>query len=448
MQDKIYEINGIGWYIPLKKILITSKVLGMEVLPEMVLDRVARYESYKNELKELPKTHLELNTLCIKSMGVLLTNQCSLRCIYCFSEAGDKLEETLSIEQIEVLIKTMVKNAVINKKMNLGRETISELTISGGGEPTHDWNKFTFCVEKFKELCVKNGIVPKIKVVTNGCMSDKHADYVIKNIDDINVSFDGTELIQNYQRPLSNGQGSYPIVKRFINKCGEADKKILVRATVLPDNFSKVGDIVDELFEEFENVDCVHVEPMISLGRATNISKGKANKLLDFMFGYIDAVKRVKHKYENRQVVNSLFSYGLTEYFCSASLGTHPWVHMNGKIMPCKDYMSKSEHIVGELDQSGVKFNKEFKPLLYNMAKCKECFAYYHCGGGCSVNMPKDENGECTVGFSREMCSMIKKYWEYVLNILIEEREFGNLKMEELVDDELKNLVNIYRIIT
>lgn len=385
-------------------------------------------------------------------MGIMLTNDCNLACKYCFSEAGDKEAILLSKQKIDTIISEVVRNAQVHTALskrglsNAGTSIDVELTISGGGKPTFYWEQFKYTVESFKEKCAKNGLKSSILLVTNGIQQDEHARFIIENCERINVSFDGTPELQNSQRPMRNGRESFRFVDRFIRNCEKYGKRILVRSTIMADCMHKIGEIVDYVFGNYSNVSVVHIEPMMPFGRAErldhiigeNISK-------EFVAEYIKQSDRVTCMYPGRELFCTLFDYELKDYFCSAAVGAHPWVHPNGLLYPCKDELD-AKHCIGVVENN-IRFNSSFEPLSTNLDKCRKCFAFYHCAGGCPRNIPKDVYGNCATEEAKFNCSAVQWYWKHILSDASKGIAHGRFVVEEIGDFPMRNLFRCVRII-
>lgn len=444
---KKYIIDGQYVYLPLHKLVISFN----QAVEEHEIDNVLSskwaegLEKYDNELLRKPSGDCSFERLHPYNMGILPTNECNLRCKYCYSETGEKPKQSLSKAQIRHFIHLMVKNAVLHSKIQKKRIQ-SKLVISGGGEPTFHWENFEYIVEYFSSECSKYNIDKKIVLITNGVMSSLNADYVIKNIDQINLSVDGFPDIQNIQRPLVNGNGSFPYVDRFIRQCEKYDKELLVRATVLQENFENMSEICRYFFDSYTNITTLHFEPLFYVGRGSRLGENHYKMLSCFLDSYIRAYQYVNRQYPNKRLYNSSFAYNLQEYFCSASLGLNPWLHMDGKILPCTDHVEGEDMVVAKISEDGIDINRSFKRMIYTLDKCVECFAYYHCGGGCPHNIEKDEVGNNLNPRSEAYCDMIAEYWKKAIISIGKGEMFCDLRPVRISAEGYENVFSAYKI--
>ena len=65
---------------------------------------------------------------------LLMTNQCQLRCTYCYASAGEVPAQTLSREQGYAAIDYVCQNAIELQRPQF------EVSFHGGGEPTLAWS--------------------------------------------------------------------------------------------------------------------------------------------------------------------------------------------------------------------------------------------------------------------------------------------------------------------
>ncbi|MEJ6950335.1 radical SAM protein [Natronospora cellulosivora (SeqCode)] len=440
-----YNINDKCWYLPLKKLIVkTSKRINNKEFANSISNKWLK-QFKDSTIREIPDADTNFKNIYPYCIGLIPTNECNLRCLYCYSNAGEHMKIELSKIKIDNVINLLIRNAIIHKRIR-NKDIVSELTISGGGEPTYNWDKFKYIVDTFKYKCKKYNINNKIILVTNGMKGKRKIDYILENIDQINLSFDGPKKIQNIQRPSRNNKGSFKMVDEFIKTCEEKGKEISTRSTILPENFNNLVNICDFIFEKYSNVNIAHIEPLFLVGRGENFKETPLDKMLEFMVSYIDTYNYINKKYSGKILYNSTFIYNVQEYYCSASLGLKPWVHMDGSIIPCTDYITKDNLKIGYVKDSGINYNSNYTGMSLCLKKCKNCFAYYQCGGGCVHNIVKDINGDCASAYSQAYCNMIKKFWEKAILAMSQGKSFCGMKPEPIDVNGEKGLKSAYLI--
>jgi uncharacterized protein len=80
-----------------------------------------------------------------KGLTLLMTNQCQLRCTYCYAAAGDAPRQHLSLETGYAAIDYTYENL---KRLNYPKFHIA---LHGGGEPTFPWKTMKALVAYSKE---------------------------------------------------------------------------------------------------------------------------------------------------------------------------------------------------------------------------------------------------------------------------------------------------------
>lgn len=104
------------------------------------------------------------------------------------------------------------------------------------------------------------------------------------NFSEISLSFDGPEDIQNYNRPLVGGKGSFARVLETIKRLDERSFPYGIRTTVTNMSAGYMDKIVDFLGRTCKTKR-IHFEPVFSCGRCnyTKIDSPSAN---DFIEGF------------------------------------------------------------------------------------------------------------------------------------------------------------------
>jgi len=166
-------------------------------------------------------------TLCI-------TQQCNLRCKYCYIVKKDSKMSLLTAEKI---IDFMFKNTPSDEKIELG---------FFGGEPLLEFDlikKITSMIENHPSYC-KEQI--QLTVVTNATIfSSEIAEFL--NTHDIGfcISCDGPPFVQDTFRCFPKGAGTSDIVEQTIKQALEAFPTILVNAVFHPNTIIYLPQVVE-----------------------------------------------------------------------------------------------------------------------------------------------------------------------------------------------------------
>lgn len=311
---------------------------------------------------------------------ICTTSDCNLRCKYCFVEAGDKCNYLES----DIAIKLIKDNLKYNPK---------ELSIQFfGGEPTLNFKVIKDCVEYLKGI---KGLKKFYEITTNGIIAPKILDYLIENNFFFSISLDGLRKINDFQRPLSNGGGSYNLVLNTIKRIKEKNCEIKLRTTVTSVSVKNLPKFIDEISKIGINI--IHLEPFIPLGR------GKKNKFLELKANeYIKQFKKALDMAKKRDI--KITQFGLFSIFeplkqhCLSFYGNRMVLLPDGSLtycLGCSEEYSQFSKIfcMGKYNKKTKMFDYK-KPKIFEISldyvdkikKCKNCFAKYICSGICPAN--------------------------------------------------------------
>jgi len=137
-----------------------------------------------------------------------ITNQCNLRCVYCFvPTTPEKMPLPLALRTISRI--------VLEAKQRGYTEIVCNF---GGGEPLLAFDNLVKIVDLGKREAKKNGLKLRFGVITNGTLITPEVARVLKREEMfVAVSLDGLQPFQDLQRPLASGKGSFALVERGMN---------------------------------------------------------------------------------------------------------------------------------------------------------------------------------------------------------------------------------------
>ena len=332
-------------------------------LPDLEYDKIPREKLFN------PKKAI---------LTLILNRDCNMRCIYCFAEGGDN-KQVLSKECIQEALKEVIKP---------GTEEI--LITFFGGEPTMCYDEIVFTVNEAKKYPIKKTFA----ISTNGVMSDKMLDFLIKNKFAFNFSMDGLPDVQNLQRPLMGGKPSSEIVENTIKKLVKNKISFKVRATITDQSVDKMPEMVKHLAKL--GVKYIHLEAVNVSGRAEklNIKKPPVEKFIEQFKKSSDIAREL-----GVSLVNGIYT-NLIEpsiHSCSAVTGGKLIITPKGNVSRCYEVQDKRHpysdiFIIGQFNQDTKKFefnqkkmNRLCKRTADTAEECRDCFAKYICSGGCVI---------------------------------------------------------------
>lgn len=167
-------------------------------------------------------------------LTVYLSNQCHLRCIYCYA-AGPHGERNhgwegqptpkVSIEAVKAAAKLVAANCQNHSQP-------FQLVLHGGGEPTLHWELLKDILTTVRQVATSHELEFQSYLSTAGVMSASQAQWLADNITHIGLSTDGPTEIQNLQRPLGNGRPTAAAVEQTAAIFRDAGVRVTIRCTI------------------------------------------------------------------------------------------------------------------------------------------------------------------------------------------------------------------------
>jgi len=158
-----------------------------------------------------------------------LSNQCNLRCIYCFVH---KSAEKMDL----VMAKKGIKKMVADAKKG-GYEEI--VCTFGGGEPLQEVEGMMELIKVGRVEAKKNKILLRFGIVSNATLITDKVAAILKKEDIFTaVSMDGVGEFHDRQRPFVGGGPSFKAVRRGIDALKKADLRFNTTAVITNKNIS------------------------------------------------------------------------------------------------------------------------------------------------------------------------------------------------------------------
>ena len=425
----VFKVNQNLYYNPFKHRIIYST------------------DSYDEE-QEAPNVDIDSNIKLIKkksylfpmSAGIFLTNRCPLKCVYCSDDSGVNAA-TLSKNQIYNYLKLIVRYATIKKCIFKSESGECFLDITGGGEPTSNFELLKYCIEAFKKLCQKAGIVHHIIITTNGVCNSETLNFLIANTDLITVSYDGMPAVQNRNRICKSGIPSDQMVSDTLRYIDNHNDPYVIRTTVGEKDYIHLNEMFDYIRQNYNHVQTWHIEPIYKIGR------GKECETVPKLFAeyYLNLLEYSKNKEYNFQIDNTAFSDAINTSMCDSLKGQSLWLNAFGQLYGCATQNDFEKFGLGTVSDEGTKLldvKADNTMLNYQEAKlkkCSECYALAHCGGGCPMNMPRNSEGELVSDDAKSMCNGIRYYWQQFIERLYNRKEYAGYKLVLNQEDSIVN---------
>lgn len=177
----------------------------------------------------------------VTAITLELTEQCNLRCDYCFTHG--KRNESMNLETIKKSIDWLIEQSGDSKKIDV---------TFWGGEPLMGLEMIKAAVVYIKEQTKKAGKMYALNMTTNGTLlSHETLKYLKQEKINFSVSVDGREEVHDSHRPFSSGKGSYRTVEKCIKRALEYFPKLNLRLSLTADNGYMLAEDVIYFYKEW-----------------------------------------------------------------------------------------------------------------------------------------------------------------------------------------------------
>lgn len=317
------------------------------------------------------------------TVTLFLTTACNLRCTFCYASAGDRPERAMPLDTARRGIRFIAKNAVMLRRSSI------EVAYHGGGKPTTHWNVMVESLAYARALGREMGLHVRSGAATNGVLSAQQIDWIMQNLEEVSLSFDGLPEAHDKHRLTVSGQASSGIVMKTTSRFDAAGFEYAVRMTVTHDQIHKLADSVDLVCSRFKPQK-IQVEPAYQLGRWQEAPSAETE---EFITAYRAAALRARQY--GREITFSAARVGfLTSHFCGVTQDSFA-LSPDGNVSGCYEVFSEDDRLAstffyGRPMPDGDDYEFDLTALdalraqsVENRAFCSGCFAKWHCGGDC-----------------------------------------------------------------
>jgi len=361
----------------------------------------------------------------VKALCLHIAHDCNLRCEYCFAGDGDYGAISKSVMSAEV-----AKKAIDFLLVNSGNRRNLEIDFFGG-EPTLNFETVKTAVEYAKSKENQHNKKFRFTLTTNGILLDSDKiSYINANMDNVVLSLDGRQEVNDKMRKTANAKGSYEmVVPKFLELvAARGDKNYYVRGTYTAENLDFTNDVNHIHSLGFTQIS---VEPVIGPFSAEYSLKEDDLPILleqyeklavqmaeNFNSEKLGNLKNDKNNAKQKGFNFFHFGLNLNKPPCAAKRITgcgagseYLAVTPEGDLYPCHQFVGDADFLLGnvnvgffetgelvekgeivELVEKGENKEKSRKIdqfsecNIYNKQECDACWAKYFCGGGCMAN--------------------------------------------------------------
>lgn len=325
----------------------------------------------------------------VKSLCLMVAQDCNLRCKYCFAGGGSfGGERAVMSEEIgRAAVDFIIKNSAMRKHCEID---------FFGGEPLLNFRTVKAVTEYVREREKDTGKIFKLTLTTNGILlDDKKISWLNENNISLVLSLDGRKKIHDVMRPDISGKGSYDrVIKNFKNLVESRDgENYYLRGTYTNKNLDFASDVLSMADEGF---DILSVEPVVLKNSPLALSE----KDLPKIFSEYDKLTEIylQRRREGKEFFFFHFNVDLDNGPCVAKRlsgcgAGHEYfaVAENGDLYPCHQFVGRKKYKLGNVfdgvEDSAKHWTKYFREShVLNKPKCKNCWAKFFCSGGCHAN--------------------------------------------------------------
>ena len=421
MKDRIHKFEQNGTYI-----LLDINSGAVHVIDKMIYDMMDTFDGTNDDevLKVLdgkyPKEDLtealeELHELMkmqqlfapdidipptfaqegiVKSLCLMIAQDCNLRCKYCFGDGGSYGQERA------VMSPETGKKAVDFLIEKSGPRMHCEMDFFGG-EPLMNMPTVKAVTEYVRQREKETGKKIKLTLTTNGMLlHDDNIKWLNDNDFSLVLSLDGRKEVHDAMRPDVGGHGTYDRVIKNFRKCLDSRKGgnydyrgvyTFLRGTYTKQSMDFTDDVLSMNDAGF---DILSMEPVVM----KDSPLGFTDEDLPRIYAEYDRLTEayMKRHREGKGFFFFHFNMDLSNGPCVAKRlsgcgAGHEYfaVAENGDLYPCHQFVGREKYRLGSLEE-GVT-NKELPKYfrdshVLNKPKCRDCWARFFCSGGCHAN--------------------------------------------------------------
>lgn len=300
---------------------------------------------------------------------VWLTNDCNLKCTYCYERNNKKQDKMLpdtASQVVDFILKQMQKRK------------INDCIIIDflGGEPLLNYEIMHFIIEKIKSQETVYPIL--MRTTTNAVLlTEDKSRYLMNALDEISVSIDGNEQTHNTHRKCCDGTGSYmSIIENIRNLLSYegASCNLRARMTITPTTAKYLFD---------------NVSYLVSLGFKTIVP------VIDLFSNWSEIETELLYQevakiYEGFVVTGNDLRIGLVDDVSlrqeSLCLAGEETMHIgsDGTIYPCSYVMGQEEFIFGDIRKGVIQEKIAWLKCINNskmVDSCMQCAWRSLCKG-------------------------------------------------------------------
>lgn len=371
-----------------------SDAYGRETVEEILAELHALMEAQELFAPDLDVPPTFRQEGLVKSLCLMVAQDCNLRCRYCFGDGGSYGGERA------VMSPEVGRRAVDFLIEKSGPRKHIEIDFFGG-EPLMNMKTVKAVTAYVRQREQETDKKCKLTLTTNGMLlSDEHIQWLNDNDFSLVLSLDGRKEVNDAMRPDAGGHGTYDRIVKNFKKCiasragGDYDYRGIytyLRGTYTKANLDFTKDVL-AMHDEGFNI--LSVEPVVLKDSPYAIGEDDLPQVFAEYDRLVDVY--MERRREGRGFFFFHFNMDLSNGPCVAKRlagcgAGHEYfaVAEDGTLYPCHQFVGRESYRLGNI-YDGVT-NTELPPHfreahVMHKPKCRECWARFFCSGGCHAN--------------------------------------------------------------
>lgn len=386
-----FEIDDITWEtFAMQQTNLTKNEIIFNLQERYDRDEIIQTVNELNEIQEdlsrflaenKKSDYLSPNGKDLVSIQLQLSHGCNLKCRFCFADHGTFSDQPIkmSINTAREAVDFLVRNSGRNKNL---------IVYFSGGEPLINFDTMKDVVTKAREITNKNDKSINFGLYTNGLnLNDPIIDFLLRNnFSSINISLDGPEKVQDCNRPLKNGDGSFETVFNNIKKILNTSLRSKVSITAcftneqinISDTFNFfIQNGISTVFIMPYYLDC-HNKYAIREKHLSELRK-EYLKIAIYLRDSILAGEKIT-LWPLNELMRMIKERTPARHICGAGVNRIV-VSPSGDIYPCQFFDNKNKYLMGTIFHESNWQAKALRKIAPD--ECKNCWARSLCGEGC-----------------------------------------------------------------
>ncbi|MDM7916090.1 MAG: radical SAM protein [Candidatus Eisenbacteria bacterium] len=309
-------------------------------------------------------------------LTLMPTEQCNLRCVYCYE---DFARGAMEIDVREAIVRHLTARVSSLRRLHLDWF---------GGEPLLAWDVICDLVPRIRSIAADAGVPFQMSMTTNGTLltEDRLAFLVRHGCVSFQVTLDGPSWLHDRRRISRRGVGTFHAALAAIRRVRDSDPpaRAVVRLNLDRENLDGMLWFVDLLASEFAG------DPRVQF-YARNVWKGRPEAPIEELRGEegFEAVRAVTE----RIIRSGLFPYWILSHViphrlvCYAACRRSLVIGSDGSLYKCTVAFDLRENRIGRLREDGtLEIDASLFALWTGAGRdangCASCFLLSACQAG------------------------------------------------------------------